>query len=218
MTELYWISKTVIVDWPLKLADGVTPASTATVTGVVSKPDGSTAAMTITWDAVALVWRASYDPTVAGWFAFRLTATGSADSAEEGRFYVKASLLGGPAPTLDPTSDIGIVRLLITDVDEDNLLFDDAQITAFLTLEGGVKLGAAAALDAIARSEALVSKVIRTQDLATDGAKLATELRASASELRRQVKDGDADDDSGFVVVDFNPDAGWEAILTSGSP
>jgi hypothetical protein len=218
MTELYWISKTVIVDWPLTLPDGVTPAATATVTGTVSKPDGSTAAMTVAWDAAALLWRATYDPTVAGWFAFRLTATGSADSAEEGRFYVKASLLGGPAPTLDPTTDIGIVRLLITDVDEDNLLFDDAQITAFLTLEGGVKLAAAAALDAIARSEALVSKVIRTQDLATDGAKLATELRASASELRRQVKDGDADDDSGFVVVDFNPDAGWEAILTSGSP
>jgi hypothetical protein len=218
MTELYWISKTVIVDWPLTLPDGVTPAATATVTGTVSKPDGSTAAMTVAWDAAALLWRATYDPTVAGWFAFRLTATGSADSAEEGRFYVKASLLGGPAPTLDPTTDIGIVRLLITDVDEDNLLFDDAQITAFLTLEGGVKLAAAAALDAIARSEALVSKVIRTQDLATDGAKLATELRASASELRRQVKDGDADDDSGFVVVDFNPDAGWEAIRTSGSP
>lgn len=218
MTELYWISKTVIVDWPLKLPDGTTPASTATVTGTVSKPDGSTAAMTVAWDAVALLWRATYDPTVAGWFAFRLVATGTADSAEEGRFYVRASLLGGPAPTLDPTTDIGLVRLLITDVDEDNLLFDDAQITAFLTLEGGtVKLAAAAALDAIARSEALVSKVIRTQDLATDGAKLAAELRASATELRRQVSDGDSDDDGGFEIVDFNPDAGWEAMLQAGN-
>lgn len=119
---------------------------------------------------------------------------------------------------IDYTSDLGKVRLLIADVDETSPTLDDSQITAFLTMESDVKLAAAAALDTIARSEALVSKVIRTQDLQTDGTKLAAELRASASELRRQVRDGDADVDGDFEVVDFNPDAGYEAILQAGAP
>jgi hypothetical protein len=196
-TELYWISKTVVVDWPLKLLDG-TPASTATVAGIVSKPDGSTAAMAVAWVAAENVWRATYDPTVAGWFAARLTATGSADSAEEVQFYVKPSLVGGPPPNLDPTTDVGAVRLLIADVDEDNLIFTDAQTTAFLTMETNVKRAAALALDTIATNEALIQKVIRTQDRGTDGAKLAESLHKQAESLRKLADDDTADGDAGF--------------------
>lgn len=111
---------------------------------------------------------------------------------------------------IDYTTHVGQVRLLAADVDEANLLLLDPQIEAFLAMEGGsVKLAAAQALDTIASSEALVSKVIRTQDLSTDGVKVAAELRARASELRRQVNDGDGDDAVGFDIVDFDPYVGY---------
>jgi hypothetical protein len=96
------------------------------------------------------------------------------------------------------------VRLLIADTDPANRLFRVDQIQDFLDIEGSsVKLAAATALETIARSEVLVSKVIRTQDLSTDGAKVAAELRASAKEIRRQVETGEGDADSGFDIVDF---------------
>ncbi|MET9339272.1 hypothetical protein [Nonomuraea sp. NPDC003804] len=111
---------------------------------------------------------------------------------------------------IDYTTDAGKVRLLVSDVDEANLLLTDEQIAALLTLEGGsVKLAAAQALDTIASSEALVSKVITTQDLSTDGAKVAAELRARAAALRQQVDDGTGDDTVGFDIVDFDPHLGY---------
>lgn len=102
-------------------------------------------------------------------------------------------------------SDVGRVRLLISDTDEGNQLLLDVEVQALLAMEGSVKLAAAQALDVIASSEALVSKVIRTQDLSTDGPKVAAELRARASGLRRQVDEGVADDSVGFDVIDFDP-------------
>ncbi|GAA2860094.1 hypothetical protein [Nonomuraea rubra] len=110
---------------------------------------------------------------------------------------------------IDYSTDRGRIRLLIPDTDEDNLLLIDPQIDAFLSMEGSVKLAAAAALDVIASSEVLVSKVIRTQDLQTDGAKVAAELRARAAGLRQQVDDGVGDDTVGFDVVDFDRWAGY---------
>lgn len=109
------------------------------------------------------------------------------------------------AITTDPATDVGRVRLLVTDLTEPALLTDE-QITALLAMEGGnVKAAAAAALETIARSETLISKKIRTQDLATDGPAVAQELRASAAALRAQ-----ADiDDTGFDIVDFDPYAAY---------
>jgi hypothetical protein len=105
---------------------------------------------------------------------------------------------------IDYDTDAGRVRLLAADVDEATPLLTDAQITALLAMEGGhVKLAAAQALDTIASSEVLVSKVIKTQDLATDGAKVSAELRARATELRRQVDEGEGDDGVGLAIVDF---------------
>jgi len=102
------------------------------------------------------------------------------------------------------TSSVRLVRLLIADTNPSNRLFRVDQVQDFLDLEGSsVKLAAATALETIARSEVLISKVITTQDLATDGAKVGAELRASAAELRRQVETGEGTDDSGFDIVDF---------------
>lgn len=83
------------------------------------------------------------------------------------------------------SADGATVRLLISDLDADPV-FTDAEIEAFLALEGPVKLAAAQALDTMASNEAMVSKKIRTLDLQTDGPAVAASLRASATELRRQ--------------------------------
>jgi hypothetical protein len=66
-----------------------------------------------------------------------------------------------------------------------------------------VKRAAAAALETVASNEAMVSKVIRTQDLATDGAKVSDALMRRATELRRQANDDDEDTAGGLDIVDF---------------
>lgn len=115
---------------------------------------------------------------------------------------------------IDYTTPAGQVRLLAADTDEANLLLSDEQITAFLSLEVGVKRAAAAALETIARSETLIAKKISTQDLSTDGPAVAAELRASAKALRDQAqKDEDDLQDGDAVwaisVADFDPNAAY---------
>ena len=98
----------------------------------------------------------------------------------------------------DPNTDQGMVRLLLNDVDETAQVFTAAEIDAFLTLEGGsVKRAAAQAIDTNASNEALASKVLRTQDLSTDGAKIADAMRKHADRLRAQADDEDANGDAG---------------------
>lgn len=106
--------------------------------------------------------------------------------------------------TYQVDTPLGQVRLLLNDVDADTAVFDDAEIDAFLALEGqSVKRAAAQAIDTNATNEALASKVLRTQDLATDGAKLADSLRKHAAELRRQADDQDDEDGFFFGTVDI---------------
>jgi hypothetical protein len=98
-------------------------------------------------------------------------------------------------------TDVQKVRLLIADLDSANYTLTDDQVTGYLTIEGGsVKLAASTALEAIATSEALISKVIKTNDLSTDGAALAKELRAHAKILREQ---GEAEE--GFFDIINTP-------------
>lgn len=107
----------------------------------------------------------------------------------------------------DPTSDVGKVRLLLNDVDAAAEVFTDNEVQAFLDLEGGsVKRAAAQAIDTNATNEALASKVLRTQDLATDGAKVADAMRKHADRLRQQADREDADGDDGafFDIVPMN--------------
>jgi Arc/MetJ family transcription regulator len=109
---------------------------------------------------------------------------------------------------IDYTTPDGQVRLLISDVEEgDGQIFDDDQITGFLATNGDhVKRAAATALITIATSEVLISKVIKSQDLTTDGAKVADALRKNAEQLRREADD-DEDREAGsfFDIVDFDP-------------
>lgn len=95
------------------------------------------------------------------------------------------------------------VRLLISDVQTgDNQVLTDEQVEGFLALNtDNVRLAASDALRAIATSEALISKVIRTQDKATDGAKLAEALLKLADKYEQQGRET-ADDDAGtFDIV-----------------
>lgn len=108
--------------------------------------------------------------------------------------------------------DIDMLRLLLNDVDEDTMVFDDDELQMILTLEGGaVKLAAAQAIDTNADNEALASKVLRTQDLTTDGAKLAQVLHARAEQLRNQ--HSNALEDGGFFGI-VDADCGWGPELT----
>lgn len=102
-------------------------------------------------------------------------------------------------------TEVDQVRLLISDVDEDNALFTDDQIGVFLDLEVGVKRAAAAALDTIASSEVLVSKKIRTMDRETDGPAVADALRKHATALRLQADAEDELTDSFFYITSFTP-------------
>lgn len=117
---------------------------------------------------------------------------------------------------------LGQVRLLVSDYDEANLILSDLMISGYLEGHGVAPHGpplprgpilraAADALDAIATSEALVSKVMQTVDgLQTDGAKVANSLRTRADSLRRQARDEESLDPAGppdafFGVAPFAP-------------
>ncbi len=104
----------------------------------------------------------------------------------------------------DPETPEGQVRLLLNDVDASPVFTDD-EITAFLAIEGGnVKRAAAQAIDTNADNEVLASKVLRTQDLQTDGAKLADALRKRAQSLRDQAI-ADEQAEGYFEIVDTIP-------------
>lgn len=200
----YWIGQAFVADWVLTDPETGVFVAGATVTGTVDQPDGVDAAMTVT--ELADRYQVVFDPTQAGRHAWRLSASGTADSAAEGEFTVLRSLAGATPITVDPTTDVGMIRTLATDLNEAAPLFTDAQITAFLTLEGSVRGAAALALETIAVSEVLVSKKIRTLDLQTDGPAVAKELRERAAVLRKQAADADtASDVFTFDVVDYDP-------------
>lgn len=119
----------------------------------------------------------------------------------------------------DYTTVVGQIRLLIPDVEQlgnpadssasAEYIFDDHQIQAFATLySNNVKRAAAQAKLVLATSEALINKVIRTDDLQTDGAKLGAELRAQAAELNKQADNDDfIDAYDAFEIIDFNRNA-----------
>lgn len=106
--------------------------------------------------------------------------------------------------TYNPATDRGRVRLLLTDIDAPTAVFTDAEIDAFLALEGdNVKRAAAQAIDTNADNEALASKVLKDHQLGTDGAKVADALHKRAAALRAQADRDDAtsDTESFFEII-----------------
>lgn len=118
------------------------------------------------------------------------------------------------AATLD---EIRIIRTLIPDTEavfgaaENATMFSDAELQDFFTAGRLSVLRAAGYANyAIATSEALISKKIKTQDLQTDGPAVATALMLKADALfKRADKDDEANGDNGsfFQIVNFED--GW---------
>lgn len=93
--------------------------------------------------------------------------------------------------TFDPSTDLGKVRLIISDTDTvtvANQMFTDASIEAYLSIEDGdVRLAAADALDTIASTQTLLLKAVTLGPIKTDGPSVAKALREHAQTLRGQV-------------------------------
>lgn len=120
----------------------------------------------------------------------------------------------------DYTTTIGQVRLLIPDTEQlddpknvdahAQYIFSDAQIQAFIALyNNNIKRAAAAAKLALATSEALIGKVIKTYDFSTDGAKLAAELRAQAKQLQDEAREDDMYDSYDTFMI-IPPKRKWD--------
>lgn len=108
-----------------------------------------------------------------------------------------------------------LVRILIPDNEavfgdaKDEYLFEDADIEKFLEIANGSILRAAGlAMIAVGNSEALISKVIQTQDLKTDGSKLQSQWRESGQAMFDRADKEDAQNAAGyFDIIDYGE--GW---------
>lgn len=113
--------------------------------------------------------------------------------------------------TYDLATDVGKVRLLISDTDRSNAVFQDEEIEAFLDLrDGNVKLAAATALRSLGGNAVLVRGKLRMLDLTTDApaesealAKLADryEAEVDAAGVTAVVGGQEADTTTGFVIL-----------------
>jgi hypothetical protein len=118
---------------------------------------------------------------------------------------------------VDFSTVIGQIRALIPDVEQVDYsdtgvleyMFSDAHLRGLHVIAMGsghakTYRAAASALRALAISEGLIQKVIRTEDLQTDGAKLASALLAGARQLEDQANAADEDYEI-MMIVDFQP-------------
>jgi hypothetical protein len=107
--------------------------------------------------------------------------------------------------TYDVSTPAGQVRLLCTDRDANNQAFQDDEIQAFLNLNGGsVILAAAQALDQLASNEAFIQGKIKLEQLETDGTALAAALRTQADKLQKQYAEGIGDPtDAGYDYAEL---------------
>lgn len=109
---------------------------------------------------------------------------------------------------VDYETPIKQIRVLIADMGTPPLI-DDQTLQTYLELQGwedgarwAVYRAAADALEAIAVSEVLVSKKIRTQDLTSDGPAVSKELRELAGNLRARADDEDPDLGGTFEIIE----------------
>lgn len=110
--------------------------------------------------------------------------------------------------------EIRIIRTLIPDkeaVFDGETMFTDEEIGDFFTAgKNSITRAVAHAVSAIGSSEAIISKIIRTQDLQTNGATLANSFYARAKDLFDQAEIEDAALNSEFFeIIDYRQ--GWAA-------
>lgn len=122
----------------------------------------------------------------------------------------------------DYQTAVGQVRSLIPDIEllEDpadlsskpEYIFNDATLQSYLVLaRDNVFRAAAIAVNTLATSEALILKVLKSDDRQTDGAKLADALGRRAVWLEEQADDEDEELYGGFDIAPYNVQpAHWE--------
>lgn len=94
--------------------------------------------------------------------------------------------------------DRSMVRLLIPDTNPEGVLFQDAELDAFLALENGdVRYAAAAALEAIARNQSLLLRSINMLDIQVNPQAQSAELYEGAKRLRCL-----SDEDAAFDIAE----------------
>lgn len=120
-----------------------------------------------------------------------------------------------PNLAVDFTTGIGKLRALIPDVervpnpnaptDTADYIFNDNHLEAFLDLNSdNTYLAAADACEALGTSEGYIAKVIKTEDLQTDGAKLMGQFLLRAKQLRRRAASDIFDEaQNGFDIIPY---------------
>ena len=187
--------KTLVYD-----VDGVTPLTPDSCVCAIWNADTGAVVLAAAAGTVGAGY-AQYNwagTATAGNYEAELTVTISMGVVKSERFIV--TVLGKPVGfTLDETTDIGTVRMIIQDIDVEQAMFSDAGITKLLSMNGeDVRLAAAAGLDIMASSQAMILKVIRTLDLSTDGASVARALREHAAQLREDAEKADGGEEGGL--------------------
>jgi hypothetical protein len=111
--------------------------------------------------------------------------------------------------TYQPTTEIGKVRMLIPDRVEENAVFSDEELQAYLNMnDSNMRRAAAEALETIASDEAMTLKVITTLDISTNGASTSDAILRRAALLRQQAEDADAGEEGGmFDYAEMAPNA-----------
>lgn len=185
--------------------DGITPVTPSACVCAIWNADTNAVVLAPTAGTVGAGyaqynWAGTATP---GNYEAELTVTISAGVVKSERFIV--TVLGKPVGfTLDPATDIGMVRMIVQDKNSEQALFSDAEINALLSLNGSdVRLAAAAALDIMASNQVMILKVIRLLDLSTDGAAVARALREHANQLRTDVAETDSVEGGLFDYADM---------------
>lgn len=106
--------------------------------------------------------------------------------------------------TYDVSTDIGKVRLRVSDTDTTRRIMDDEDYQAFLDMAGGsIPLAAAMACETIAMNELLCLKVVNLMGaIVTDAASAAKQMLAQAKTMRNEhatLGDGG----SGFISIEM---------------
>ena len=110
--------------------------------------------------------------------------------------------------TYDPTTDVGKVRLRVSDTQMTRPVMDDEDYEAFLSMANdSVPLAAAMALETIAINEILCLKVVNLMGaVVTDAASAAKQLNALAKSLREEHATNVTADAPGFVTIEMADD------------
>ncbi len=105
--------------------------------------------------------------------------------------------------TYSLSTDIGKCRLLIPDRVAASAVFQDEELTGFVTLEGDVRRAAALAIETIASDTAATLRYTQTLGLTVDGTKASAELLKRAATLRAQATEAEARSGTLFDIAEF---------------